>query len=336
MPEYFGHVSKITDLGKDVRTALDQVHWMDQVKPGSTVFVKPNFTFYQYRPGITTTPELLKELLSVLKDRAGRVIVGESDGGNRSFTADQAFQGHDMPQICRDVGAELVNLSTLPAIDVEEKIQGVKVKVQLPKLLLEEVDCFVSAPVLKVHAMTTITLGMKNLWGCYPDTMRCLHHSNLSHKLTLITKKVEPKIVLIDGSYALDNHGPMYGTPKKTDLLVAANNPVVSDALGAALMSIDVRRAEHVMIAEKESLGTTDLSRVNLPANWEQYKIQCQVHRTLLDNMSTLLFKSEFLAKLVMDSPVKPIIYGIAGKFRTEDEQKVVDEIEAHKCGSFK
>jgi hypothetical protein len=44
------------------------------------------------------------------------------------------------------------------------------------------------------------------------------------------------------------------------------------------------------------------------------------------------LFKSDFIAKLVMDSPLKPAIYGVAGKFRNKDEQKVVAEIEAHKC----
>lgn len=40
MPEYYGHVSKITYLREDVRTALDRIHWMDQVKLGSTVFMK--------------------------------------------------------------------------------------------------------------------------------------------------------------------------------------------------------------------------------------------------------------------------------------------------------
>jgi uncharacterized protein (DUF362 family) len=172
---------------------------------------------------------------------------------------------------------------------------------------------------------------MKNLWGCYPDTMRGLHHSNLSEKLTLITKKVNPKLVLIDGTYALDNHGPMYGTAKKTDLLLSANNPVVSDALGTAIMSMDLNKVKHITVAEAESLGTTDLSKVNLPSDWQKYRIQCQVKRTFLDNLSSLLFRSDLLAKVVMDSPLRPAIYGVASKFRNSDEQAVVNEIKAHK-----
>jgi uncharacterized protein (DUF362 family) len=332
MNEYSAYITRITNITEDVQTALEYVKWTEYVRPGSTVFVKPNFTFYEHRPGVTTTPEVLKGLLAVLRDRAGRVIVGESDGGNHSFTADQAFKGHHMPQLCQEMGAELINLSQLPAVEVEERIQGVLVKVQLPKLLVEDVDCLVSVPVLKVHAMTTVSLGIKNLWGCYPDTMRCLHHSNLSYKLALIAKKVRPRLVLIDGTYALDNHGPMYGTPKKTDLMLAADNPVVSDALGAAIMGIPVSRAEHILVAEREGLGTTDLSQVQLPLDWQSYKMQMQVHRTFLDSLSALLFRSEAIAKIVMDSPLTPTIYGIAGRFRNQDEQKVVDEIGAHKC----
>lgn len=332
MAKYNAYVEKITgNLSNDVTKAMEAVKWTDHISKSDTVFVKPNFTFYEYRPGVTTSPAVLRELLALLKSRAGRVIVGESDGGNHSFTAEQAFEGHGLPTMCKELDIELVNLSTLPAVDVEDSIQGTRVKVQLPKLLIDDIDCFISAPVLKVHAMTNVTLAMKNLWGCYPDTMRGLHHSHLAEKLTLITKKVNPKLILIDGTYALDNHGPMYGTAKKADLLISADNPVVSDALGTAIMSMDLARVDHIIVAEKEGLGTTDLSKVNLPKDWQQYCIQCQVHRTFVDNLSSLLFKSDLLAKIVMDSPLRPIIYGIAGKFRNKDEQKVVDEIEAHK-----
>jgi uncharacterized protein (DUF362 family) len=270
---------------------------------------------------------VLKEILGIIKDRAGRVIVGESDGGNRTFSADEAFKGHGMPEICKETGAELVNLSTLPSRYIEDSIQGKRVKVQVPDLLVDKIDCFISVPVLKVHVMTTITLSMKNLWGCYPDTMRCLHHKYLSRKLTLLTKVIKPKIVLIDGTYALDGHGPMYGESVKADLLIAANNPVVADAFGSTIMGIPVSKVEHIMIAEKEGLGTTNLDAVQFNDDWKKYQMKFQVNKTLIDGLSTIIFNSECMAKLVMDSPVKPMIYGVAGKLRNKNEQKVINEI---------
>ncbi|MCK4722583.1 MAG: DUF362 domain-containing protein, partial [Dehalococcoidia bacterium] len=202
----------IDEVGNNLKATLEQglqfINWDDYVDKNSTAFVKPNFTFPYYKEGITTSPEFLRCLLELLKGKAGTVIVGESDGGNHSFKADEAFEGHNMYQICKETGIELVNLSTLPSETIESKISGKTVKVQLPKLLLEEIDCWVSVPVLKVHVMTTVTLSLKNSWGCVPDTMRCLHHQNLAYKLALIARLLKPKIVVIDGTYALDNHGP--------------------------------------------------------------------------------------------------------------------------------
>lgn len=325
--EYRAYITKIHDLKQDIRDSLTFIGWKDMVKNDDTVFVKPNFTYPFYKEGITTNPALLRDLLELLKDHASRVIVGESDGGNHSFTADQAFKGHGMHEICKDTGAELINLSTIPAETVEDTIQGRTVRIQLPQLLLHDIDCFISVPVLKVHAMTIVTLSMKNLWGCYPDTMRCLHHKNLSRKLALITRSLNPKIVLIDGTYALDGHGPMYGTPIKTDLILSANNPVVADSLGSAVMEVPLSKVEHILVAEKEGLGTADLSKVTMNDDWKQYSRKFEVNKTVIDNLSWILFNSETCAKCVMDSPMTPLIYGLATKLRNKDEQKVADEM---------
>ena len=211
MTRYSAYVSRISDLEQDLRRSLDFIDWTDAVRSDSRVFIKPNFTYPYYKEGITTSPEVLRALCGILKDRCDQVIIGESDGGNRSYKADDAFKGHGVDEICRDIGVEQVNLSTLPARYVEETIQGKRVKVQVPNLLLDDIDCFVSLPVLKVHVMTTITLSMKNLWGCYPDTMRCLHHTDLARKLALLTKVINPRLVVVDGTYGLDGHGQCAG-----------------------------------------------------------------------------------------------------------------------------
>lgn len=327
MDEYLAYISKITDLKENLYESLEFIRWKKYIKKDSIVFLKPNFTFPYYKEGITTSPKLLKSLLEILKDRAENVILGESNGGNHSFKAEDAFMGHNMYEICKETGVELVNLSKLPSRTVKGDIQGKNVKVKLPQLLMDDIDCFMSVPVLKVHVMTSVTLSMKNLWGCYPDTMRCLYHKNLSHKLTLITKSLNLKLVVMDGIYALDGHGPMYGESKKRNLLLSSNNPVAIDSLGAAIMGIPLKKAEHILIAEKEGLGVTNLEDIKLNDNWRKFKVQFRVNKTLIDNLSTILFKSEILAKIVMDSPVTPLIYSVAKFLRNNNEKRVVSEI---------
>jgi uncharacterized protein (DUF362 family) len=325
--EYRAYISKVTNLKETIDQNLEFVNWKKSLSKDSTVFIKPNFTYPFHKEGVTTNPEVIRCLLEIMKDNSGRVILGESNGGNRSFTADQAFEGHGMPKICKETGTELVNLSKIPYEIVEDTVQGKQVKVLLPKLLLHDVDYFVSLPVLKVHAMTNITLSMKNLWGCHPDTLRCLQHKDLSRKLALITKSLNPQLVLIDGTYALDGHGPMYGTPIKTDLIISANNPVVADALGAAVMQIPLSKVEHILIAEQEKLGTSDLTQVIINEDWTKYSMPFKVNKTVVDTLSQLLFKSEICAKIVMDSPATPYIYSIVSKLRNNDEKNVVDEL---------
>ncbi|MDP2932052.1 MAG: DUF362 domain-containing protein [Chloroflexota bacterium] len=325
--KYRAYIHEASDVKAALQAGLQFIRWEKYVNRRSRVFVKPNFTFPTYKPGVTTSPEFLRVLLTLLKSRAGQVIVGESDGGNHAFTAAEAFQGHNMPEICQQTGAELVNLSGLPAKTVESDILGKKVTVRLPRLLLEDIDCFISVPVLKIHVMTTVSLSLKNLWGCVPDTMRCLHHQNLNYKLALIAQLLQPKIVVIDGTYALNKHGPMYGEAVKTNLVMVADNPVVADALGARLLGFSPQQVKTIILAEEAGLGSARLSDVVVTEGWQRFKRQFQIEKTLIDRISSLFFRSDLLAKLVMDSPLTAVAYKVAGKLRTPAEKELASQM---------
>lgn len=315
------------DLKDTLQKGLEFIHWDEYIGKESRVFVKPNFTFPSYREGVTTNPQFLKYLLEIIKSRAGRVTLGESDGGNHSFTADQAFEGHNMHEICREIGVELVNLSKMPSRFVKGEIQGKVVEVLLPELLLDETDCFISVPVLKVHTMTTISLSLKNSWGCTPDTMRYLHHQNLPHKLALIAKLLRPKIVVVDATYALDGHGPMYGEPVKTDMVLVADNTVVADAMGARIMGFSPQKIRTITMAEKIGLGSTKLDDVETNQNWQRYGRQFQVRKTIVDRVSSLFFLSDAFAKLVLDSPLTSAIYKVANLFKNKMEKELASQL---------
>jgi len=317
------------DLESKLLKGLEFIGWREHVKRDSTVFVKPNFTFPRHREGITTTPLLLKALLKILRGRASKVVVGESDGGNHSFTAEQSFEGHGMHEICRDAGTELVNLSRLPSKYIRSRIQSKKVMVQLPALLLDNVDCVVSVPVMKVHVMTRVSLTIKNLWGCYPDTMRCLHHRNLDYKLALIAKILKPKIAVVDGIYMLDLHGPMFGKSVRRNLLLISNNCVAADSLASLLMGIQPEHVGHIKLAEMEGLGVVDPKLMVINRDWRRFRQGGFLSRkTVIDKLSSLPFNSDLAARIIMDSPITPILYGVAGLLRTAEEQEVRNELQ--------
>ncbi len=334
------YITKTSDesLRRRLIEGLEFINWEDKVKPGSTVFIKPNLTWIEYTKGVTTSPTLVEHLIDILRVRAGRIIVGESDGGNHAFTADQAFVGHGLDKICESRAVELLNLSRLPAVSVEEEILDRRVSVVLPRLLLEEVDCFISVPVMKVHAMTGVSLSIKNLWGCYSDSMRCLHHKFLDHKLALIAKKLKPQIVVIDGKYALDGHGPMFGSAVRMDMLLCSDNVVAADAVGANIMGMHPSthshstlggilptRLTHISVASRAGLGPIDHCDFTSNEDWKAYARTFSVRKTMMDRLCILTFNSEFLAEIVFKSKLTGPIFKLSDRLvRNETELNMV------------
>lgn len=305
-----------------IEKALAFVGWKKLVGNNSTIFVKPNFTFPEHKPGVTTTPNLLEKILATLKEQTERVIVGESDGGNNSFKAEEAFKGHNMLKICERTGVELVNLSKQPSKRIKARVLGKQVEVEIPKILLEEIDLFFNIPVLKLHVLTGVSLTLKNLWGLHPDPMRCVQHQNLSQKLVLITKVLPEQLIIIDGTYTLEGRGPLLGKPKKRNLLLASNNPVAADTLACLLMGINPKKIEHIQVAHKAGLGPTSLDKIETNTNnWNQYVTPLKPEKTLLDYLSLIPFKNDLIAKLVFTSPITPLIQSLVYPLRTEEEK---------------
>jgi uncharacterized protein (DUF362 family) len=141
--------------------------------------------------------------------------------------------------------------------------------------------------------------------------MRLLYHKNLDYKLALISKLTKNKIQIIDGFWALDGHGPMEGTPVATNKILISNDPVAVDSLAAYLMNLDKNKIGHLNISEKFGLGISDISKFQLNKDISKEKLrEFKPYKVKLDYLSVLLFKSVILSKLVLASPLTPLIYG--------------------------
>lgn len=81
------------------------------------------------------------------------------------------------------------------------------------------------------------------------------------------------------------------------------------------------------MFAEKEGFGTTNLDSVQFNDDWKKYQMQFPVNKIIIDRFSTILFNSECMVKLVMESPMKPIVCGVATKLKNKGEELVNDQL---------
>jgi uncharacterized protein (DUF362 family) len=250
-----------SSLEADIRRAFDTVGWKEYIKRDTRVFVKPNYTLPFFKPGVTTNDHVVEALLGVLKDRASEVFVGEADGGNNSFTAQYSLEGHGVPEMCKRTGTTMINLSKVERIKVTDKIAGKKVDVMLPRVLVG-MDESISIPVPKVHVVVKTSLSFKNLWGCHPDSMRTLDHTDLSEKLALIAKSINLRLCLVDGIYWLNRRGPMDGDVVNMGTMFACNNPVATDATMARIMGFEPEKVHHIAVAHKAGLGPVEKDKI--------------------------------------------------------------------------
>src|SRR6266545_2304441 len=240
----------------NLQGAFDYVGLTDALSTHRKVFLKPNLTFPRPIPGVTTSREMLKDTVRLLVDKGSEVFIGESNGGYGSFTAADAFAGHGLSELCTQTGAQLLNLSKEDLVECTDTVGGREVTVQLPRILVEEVDFSLSMPVLKVHAMTTVSLSMKNLWGCYPSDLRLLEHKDLDRKLVLISRFIKARFGIVDATYGLDKHGPMEGEPRALGKFVASNDLIALDTACARMMGFNPDQVLHLRNLARYSSST--------------------------------------------------------------------------------
>jgi len=306
--------SSDTNREKDLRSAFEFIGLDKALDSSSKIFVKPNFTFPRPTPGVTTSREVLEDTLRLLSESGVEVFVGESNGGYGSFLAAESFVGQGLHEICKRTRTEPVDLSRLETAEYVREIGGRQVSVRLPHLLAEEVNFTISVPVLKVHAMTTISLSMKNLWGCYPTDLRLLEHRELDRKLVLISKLIKARFGIVDARYGLDEHGPMEGTARWLGKFIAADNLLALDTTCGSMMGFQPEQIQHLRNMLEYSNGNAELPLVESNSDLSQYRWNFTVRRNAIDSLSFACFHNDLLAKMVFDSPFTNPIYAILGR----------------------
>jgi uncharacterized protein (DUF362 family) len=298
---------------RELRAAFDYIGLDKELSAPRKVFVKPNFTFPRPVHGVTTSREMLEDTLTLLLERGAEVFVGESNGGYGSFSAAEAFAGQGLFDICKRTGAQALDLSKEELKEYSSVIGGKEVSVRLARMLVEEVDFTISLPVLKVHAMTTVSLSMKNLWGCYPTDLRLLEHKELDRKLTLISKLIKARFGIVDATYGLDKHGPMEGEARFLGKFIASNDLLALDTACARMMGFNPDKILHLRnLTSYASLSTNSVATSN--EDLTRYKWDFTLQRDFIDSLSFACFHSDFLAKIVFDSPFTLPIYAMFGR----------------------
>jgi len=270
---------------------------------GKRVAVKPNLTFPFHRPGVTTTPEVLRRVVAALVERGNQVFVVESDGGYGAWDCERALRGHGVHEMCAALGATVVNLSQAPRATLTVRRRRGLLDIPFPRLLLEGIDAFVSVPVPKVHCMTGVSLAMKNQWGLIPDAMRLDHHHAFDEVVLEVNRRLPAAVAVVDGTWFLDENGPMEGRPLRKDVIIGAGSIGECDRYLCALMGVDPLGVPHLRHAIAEGFVPAQLTDGAFDAaTLRRLSYRAVLRRTPRQALVRRFFRSRRLTRLMYTS----------------------------------
>ena len=292
---------EIVQLRQKLQDMFQQLGGLaDLIRPGARVTIKPNLTGNTW-PDATlpapatelfvTHPALVQALAELLIDAgAGHICIVDGLG-------DEAiFQAWGYVDVASRVNVELVDLcKSAPYADFATFPVGPGRQIFDVFYLngvLQETDVFISFAKMKCHSTTGVTLSLKNLIGLAPISLyrrdETQNHRSAFHESTVYDRRL-PRVAidlnlarpvhlaLVDGIKTVEGGAGAWDTgynPVQPGLLVASRNPVVADAVSAALMGFDPDAPSgshpfsyadnHLLLAREAGLGTNRLSEISV------------------------------------------------------------------------
>ena len=305
-------------LAEAIRRCLQGSGILRRIVEGSRIALKPNLTYPYFKPGVTTSPEVVREVLRVLRKLTKNIAIVETGGGYGAWSVAEAFRGHGLDEIAREFGVELVNLCAEPSESITFRCGGRERQLPLPVRLLHGTDVFITMPVPKIHGMTGVSLAYKNQWGCIPDTMRLRRHCLFDDAIVAVNRALKP-VVLADGTYFLDGNGPMEGEPVKMNLIIGASDPGAFDRYVSDLMGVPWQKVPHLRRAAELGDMPASLAEIKFNMPLEAFRTKrFRLKRTLRNWIALTGFKSRFITWLGYESwfgrkILHGILYAIAG-----------------------
>ncbi len=259
---------------ESVKKAVDLCGGLDHLPSRAKVFVKPNIVFWtRLTPfpkwGVITTSRVINDMVCLLKERGiDDITIGEGTVvyDSKDFeTAAHAFETLGYGTLKSRYGVKSINMFERPF----EKVDlGGGVELAINTDILNS-DFVVNVPVMKTHAQTVVSLGIKNIKGAIDINSRKKCHSadpemDLHYMVSKLANKIPPSFTILDGIYT-NERGPSFdGRIRRSNLLVASADVLSADKVGAAILGYQPAQVPHLVYAAKDMNRTSDLSDLEI------------------------------------------------------------------------
>lgn len=234
------------------------------VKPGQRVLLKPNLlTGSRPQKECTTRPELVYAVAQMVIAAGGKPFLGDSPafGSAKGVAIANGYQ-------------PLIQELNLPIVEFHgQRYQTVSENFNHLLLSKEaiEADVIINLPKVKSHSQLTLTLGVKNLFGCVPGKMKAWWHmeagkdaNRFGEMLVETAKAINPDLTILDGIIGHEGNGPSGGEPRPLGILAASSNVFALDRAMVEILNVSPHQVPTVTASQR--LGVCpELTEIDFP-----------------------------------------------------------------------
>jgi len=266
------------NLLADVGALFDSFGGVPGLVGKKAVLLKPNGVHFM--PGQATASEFIEAVIRHLRLQGVRDIflMENCTAGNLTRVV---FAALGWDRLCERYGVVPVYLDEGPTRQLT--LPDEDVPVRFPAFLYErliedrENNFYLSLPRLKTHSMSHVTLGIKNQQGLLIHEDRMKDHNHLlGRRLARILGAVAPDFTMVEGITAtIYGHFPILRDLDKsiidTKVLLAGDDVVAVDTVGARVFGYDAKEVDHIRIAGERGLGCSDLSAIEIEGSLDRF-----------------------------------------------------------------
>ncbi|HKP59647.1 MAG TPA: DUF362 domain-containing protein, partial [Polyangiales bacterium] len=260
-------IVKRANIDEAVARAVELAGGLDDIKPGQTVFIKPNAVNDRAldKPGIRTSNAVLAAVIKLVKTRMpGKITVGDRSARTFPDTA-RVLMETGMRDAALMAGADEVYAAKSP-LDAPDEWMLLKPPMYeitwqaqgglyaMKKIL--EADHLINVPTCKDHRYALYSLSMKAFMGGIGDSTRDGVHfrdsignsfTAIGKDLAIMNQMFHPTMNIIDATTALINGGPegdgSDAVRTSPGMIFASKDRLALDAAAVSLMQVELMTA---------------------------------------------------------------------------------------------
>jgi len=259
------------DLVPTISSAIENIGGLD-LSNGDKVLIKPNLcNFRAPSSGAITNPLFLDALFYYLRREFNNLDITVIESDATSSKPDITLNWFGFDEILKKWNVKWYNLSQNPKF--YKKINGYYFNEIEISEIFNDFDYFITVPKLKTHSLSKITVSLKNQFGCIPYKQKVKYHKNINDVIADANLAMRPDLCIVDGIISMVGGVAIYGTPIKSNLLIAGKDPVGVDSVCAKILGYNPLKISHIKKSKNLGVGT---NKYKLVGNIKNIK-ECQI-----------------------------------------------------------